>query len=190
MEGKLVTFEGIDNSGKTTIAQKLISELLGRGIHASFAGERSTQVGPLLRRLGEFSPFEKTLLFAADRALLLERAKPLLERGTHVIFDRYYHSAIAYRTAEDFDPEYVRLVNKKFRVPDLAILLDIEVDLSIKRHPPEKPQTPYDSRLLERVRKAYLAMVETDGLRRVDASGSLNSVFDNVFTLVLDTLNK
>ena len=190
MSGKLIAFEGIDNAGKTAVAGRVISELKSRKIDAVFAKERSTEIGPLLEDLRRFSPLVKTFLFAADRALLLDKYEKLLDDGTHVIFDRYFHSAIAYRVAEGMDEKYVRFVNKVFRRPDLAILFDIGVDLSVERQPTSKSQTPYAVDVLEKVREVYLSMIETDGLRRVDARQPVDAVFKNVLALVLQELNK
>jgi dTMP kinase len=188
MAGKLITFEGIDNSGKTTVAHELISVLRARSLEVAFAGERSTQVGPLLKNLSQFSPHVKTLLFAADRALLMENAKESLESGAHVVFDRYYHSAIAYRSAEGFDVDYVRSVNRVFRPPDIPILLDIDADVSKQREPPTKPPTPYDRETLARARETYLKLVETDGLLLIDAHRPLDAVVESVVELVVRKL--
>jgi len=138
----------------------------------------------------QFSPLVKTLLFAADRALLLEKYQKSLDGGAHVIFDRYYHSAIAYRVAEGFDEAYVRQVNKFFKPPDLVILLDVDVDVSLKRHPKLKSETPYLPEVLEKVRRVYLSMIKSDGLRCIDGRQPVEAVVDQVLALVLQELNK
>jgi dTMP kinase len=189
--GKLIALEGLDNSGKTSVAHRLKSELERRSFSVSLAREFSTPVGPLLHDLlPQLSPTSKIFLFAAERALLLENAIPILERGTHVVFDRYFYSAIAYRTAEGLDPNYVRIVNSVFRTPDLAILLDIDVDMSMARETPSKAPTPYNCDELERVRSAYLQLAEIDGLVVVDARRPLQTVVDEVVEIVLRQLAK
>jgi len=189
MDGKLISFEGLDNSGKTTVAKALVSRMRSRSLPVELARERSTPLAPLLLRLTEFSPLAKVFLFAADRAILLDQVSPALEAGTHVIFDRYYHSAIAYRTAEGgVDPGYVRSVNDVFRRPDISILLDIDVETAMRRETQAKGPTPYSRDLLERVRSVYLKLAETDGLLLVDATRPLEVVIEDVMNQVLSRL--
>lgn len=65
MAGKLISFEGLDNSGKTTVAKELVSRMRSRTLPVELARERSTPLAPLLSRLKEFSSLAKVFLFAA-----------------------------------------------------------------------------------------------------------------------------
>lgn len=103
-----------------------------------------------------------------------------------MVFDRYYHSAIAYRTAEGgVDSGYVRTVNNVFRPPDIPILLDIDVETAMRRETHAKAPIPYSRDLLERVRSVYLKLVETDGLLLVNANKPVEAVIEEVTNLVL-----
>lgn len=110
--------------------------------------------------------------------------------GLPLVFDRYIHSAIAYRAAEDFDSQYVRQVNAAFPRPDIGILLDISVAASLARTDPTKPPTPYATAFLERVRSEYLRLAETGELILIDAERPIADVKADVVRLVLDHVRK
>ena len=73
------------------------------------------------------------LLFAADRVDHLQReVEPLLAAGADVVSDRYLMSSLAYQ-AEEADREWVALLARGVRPPDLTILLDIPVAVAARR---------------------------------------------------------
>ena len=106
MAGRLVTIEGLDGAGKTTLAAGLVSALAARGVEAVLLREpggvelservRALVKDPALRVGG---PAE-ALLYAAARAQLVEeRVRPLLGEGSWVLLDRFVDSSLAYQGA-------------------------------------------------------------------------------------------
>ena len=98
----LVILEGLDNTGKTTIAKMLMQYYKIQGKNATLAKELSTPIGEQIKQLskeGKLTPELKTYLFAADRRLLLDGLGQV-NKDDIVIFDRYVPSAIAYRMAD------------------------------------------------------------------------------------------
>jgi dTMP kinase len=104
--GRLITIEGIDGAGKTTLAEALERELSARGHDVRLlrepggvlAAERVREVvkDPALR----IGARAEALLYAAARAQLVEEAvAPLLARGTWVLLDRFVDSSLAYQGA-------------------------------------------------------------------------------------------
>jgi dTMP kinase len=104
--GRLITIEGIDGAGKTTLAAGLHGALRGRGIDVELlrepggvaAAERIRELvkDPML----EISPRTEALLYAASRAqLVAERVAPALDAGRWVLLDRYVDSSLAYQGA-------------------------------------------------------------------------------------------
>jgi dTMP kinase len=104
--GRLITIEGIDGAGKTTLAAGLLTALRGRGIDVELlrepggvaAAERIRELvkDPAL----EISPRAEALLYAASRAqLVAERVAPALDAGHWVLLDRYVDSSLAYQGA-------------------------------------------------------------------------------------------
>lgn len=98
-----VTFEGLDRSGKTTQVELLRSALERDGGEVVATREPGgTPLGEEIRRLllhaAEMSAWAEAALFAAARAELVAGViRPALERGAHVISDRYVDSSLAYQ---------------------------------------------------------------------------------------------
>lgn len=176
--GILIAIEGIDNSGKTALLKDLVACLKKSGLNAVAAQELCTPVGPIISAFFEgrkpFSPLLKTLFFAVDRAILVEDLiAPALSKGSIVIADRYYYSALAYRRAEDFDLDYVRSVNNIFPKPDLTLLIDVDPAESERRGFLHNKKTPYSIDCLSKVRKAYLDMASKEGFIVIDGMCNL-----------------
>ena len=105
MRGRLITIEGLDGAGKTTLATALHAEL-ARGRPVQLLREpggvalseriRTLVQDPALR----CDPRAEALLYAAARAqLVAERVAPLLDGGTWVVLDRFVDSSLAYQGA-------------------------------------------------------------------------------------------
>ena len=136
-QGKLIVIEGIDGSGTTTQAKRLVDTLEKQDISSSFTCQPSDgPIGKLLRDiLHKQCPVTDesaiALLFAADRMDHVRREIiPALERGTIVISDRWYYSSLAYQNSEDH--RWIRTINEHCRKPDLIIFL--EVDPQVAQH--------------------------------------------------------
>jgi dTMP kinase len=118
MSGRLITIEGLDGAGKSTLAQALHAELERRrptvllrepGGVALSERVRDVVKDPMLR----CDPRAEALLYAAARAQLVdERVRPLLEEGTWVLLDRFVDSSLAYQgVARGLGVEDVAAIN-------------------------------------------------------------------------------
>ena len=178
----LVILEGLDNTGKTTIAKMLMQYYKIQGKNAILAKELSTPVGEQIKQLskaGKLTPELKSYLFPADRRLLLDGLGEIKEEDI-VIFDRYVPSAIAYRMADGMEKEWVQGINKKFPKHDLGFYIDITPDESIKRNTDQKFNIRYSHEHLERVRKAYKSILDEYSLEEIDGSQSINDIFKHI----------
>ena len=105
MRGRLITIEGLDGAGKTTLADALVDALRARGRRracccASPAGSTlSERIRALVKDPGlAVDPRAEALLYAAARAqLVAERVEPALAAGTWVLLDRFVDSSLAYQ---------------------------------------------------------------------------------------------
>ena len=104
MRGRLITIEGLDGAGKTTVAAALRDEIRSRGLAVELLREPggvdlAERIRALLADPGiEVGHRTEALLFAAARAELTARAlKPLLTGGTWVLLDRFTDSSLAYQ---------------------------------------------------------------------------------------------
>ena len=103
-QGRLITIEGLDGAGKTTLAQSLLDALRARGVDAELLREpggvaAAERIRDLVKdpRL-HVVPRAEALLYAAARAQLVEEAlAPALERGRWILLDRFVDSSLAYQ---------------------------------------------------------------------------------------------
>ena len=132
--GRLIVFEGGEGSGKSTQLRLLADALATAGIaHRCLREPGGTALGAEVRRLllereWEMDARAEALLFMASRAQLVARElRPALERGEHVLLDRFFLSTYAYQIGGRGLPEAeVRAANGLATaglVPDLTLLL-------------------------------------------------------------------
>jgi dTMP kinase len=115
----LVTVEGIDGAGKTTLAAALAAALRERGVDVELLREPGgVELSERVRALVKdpalaVDPRAEALLYAAARAqLVAERVRPLLEAGRWVLLDRFVDSSLAYQGAgRGLGVEAVRAIN-------------------------------------------------------------------------------
>jgi dTMP kinase len=142
--GRLIVFEGAEGAGKTTQLRLLAERLTANGVKCIAVREPGgTPVGDVIRDLlldpeANIAPEAEALLFMASRAELVAREiRPNLERGVTVIVDRFFLSTYAYQIfGRGLAEESVRAANALATsgvVPDITILLEVPVDLGMKR---------------------------------------------------------
>lgn len=207
-KGLLISFEGLDGSGKTTQMALLADWLEERGV--PFIRTREPGGSPLgveIRQLlfgsSDISivPLAEAFLFQADRAQHFETVVlPALEQGTLVITDRCYDSSIAYQgAARGVGTELVErlsLLATKGRSPDLTILLDLDpaevsarTNLEADRSGLRVEQSRFDKASLQfhqDLRQAFLHLAQTHPLRIkvIDARQSPAQVHHQIITLL------
>jgi dTMP kinase len=200
MRGLLVTFEGVEGSGKTTVAKAIAENLRQKGLTVTVTAEPGTtsvgrQIRQLLATVDERTAWTETFLFLADRAEHVAKViKPALERGEIVLCDRFTDSTIAYQGFGLGLPlEWLMQLNSiatNGLVPDLTLLLDIDPEMGLKR---SQRETVFERRSLDfhqRVRWGYLwlAKQEPHRVKVIDASQPLESVLTQALRLVEEAL--
>lgn len=137
-KGSLIALEGIDGSGTTTQAERLVAHLEAQGRPAMRTAEPSSgPVGRLIRAaLSDRSLVGDEalgVLFAADRLDHLEReVLPALTRGLVVVTDRYLLSSLAYQGSY-LPVDFVLALNARARRPDASILLAVSPETAAGR---------------------------------------------------------
>jgi len=200
MRGLFVTFEGVEGSGKTTVAKAIAENLRQKGLTVTVTAEPGTtsvgrQIRQLLATVDERTAWTETFLFLADRAEHVAKViKPALERGEIVLCDRFTDSTIAYQGFGLGLPlEWLTQLNSiatNGLVPDLTLLLDIDPEMGLKR---SQRETVFERRSLDfhqRVRWGYLwlAKQEPHRVKVIDASQPLESVLTQALRLVEEAL--
>ena len=140
-----IVFEGIDGSGKSSLLKLFITELQNYGIHFAQTKEPGgTEIGRQIRSLlleksnKKLNPLSETLLYYADRQQhIQELIAPLLKNKVWVISDRYWASTSSYQCgARAVNEKLVEILKQEIcqdYQPDLWVLLDIPVEISLKR---------------------------------------------------------
>jgi len=194
--GTFICIEGIDASGKTTQARRLVRNLRRKGIDAVYTTEPSSgKVGRLIKRhvldrKRRVPIAVEALLFAADRVDHVEtEIKPALKSGKVVVCDRYVYSTLAYQGAADLHLKWIELINRFALVPDLALFLDVPPDIVVKRLKRKRSvmETPLNQ---QRVREVYMRMVRDGRLILVDGNKSVSAVSSDILRIVLDFLER
>jgi dTMP kinase len=190
----LITFEGIDRSGKTTQARLLADALGDEALLVREPG--GTAAAERIRELvkdpsAELSPIAETLLFGAARAELVATViRPALAEGKLVICDRYIDSTVAYQGgARGLGIEKVEELNAWITdglSADLTFLLDLAPAAASAR-PAQTDRFEEEGETLQRaVAAAYeeLAKRHADRYVRIDASRSTDDVHRDVLAHV------
>jgi dTMP kinase len=142
--GRLITVEGVDGAGKTTVAAALADALRGDGREVALLREPGgVELSERIRALVKDPALQvgaraEALLYAAARAQLCEeRLEPLLAAGRWVLLDRFVDSSLAYQGAgRGLGVEEVRRLNlfgTGGRMPDRTLLLRIEPEAALAR---------------------------------------------------------
>ena len=174
-----LVFEGIDGSGKSTLLNLLCNKLEERKIPFVQTKEPGgTKVGKEIRKLlleksnTHLAPIAETLLYYADRRQHIEEfIQAYLQKNMTVVSDRYWASTSAYQCGgRNIDESFVEsLRNQVCRncEPDLWILLDLPIEITLKRLLVSKKEDRdrmemENSSFHQRVRDYYLKLAERD----------------------------
>jgi dTMP kinase len=194
--GLLVVLEGIDGSGKTTQARRLLRRLRRRGRKAAFfreptRGKWGREIRRQAVRADSLTPDEELELFVKDRREnVAKNLRPALAAGKVVVLDRYYFSTIAYQGAKGLDTGRIRRLNESFAVPpDLVIVLDVDAGAGLARIRGRKTRDELFERedYLVRVRDIFRSfrgprIVHLDG--RLDPRAVARAIWQNVEPLL------
>ncbi len=186
--GLFIVLEGIDGTGKSTQAVRL-GEWFSRAGHEVLLSREPTD-GPWGRKLresaatGRLSPDEELECFLEDRRQhVRELIEPALREGKVVILDRYYFSTMAYQGARGFDPAEIRRRNEAFApVPDLLLILDLDVDTALARIG-ARGDTANDFEKrdnLERCRAIFLSLADEPFARVIPSGESADEVAERL----------
>lgn len=187
---KFIVIEGVDGAGCTTQTRLLTEYLKSQG-HRAIATKEPTEerVGRLIREYLKTKvahPAVDALLFAADRVEHLATViQPALERGEHVVCDRYLESTLAYQVAEGLPVEWLSEINSYALKPDAVIILDINPETSLKRKD-ENARERYETvDFLVRVRENFKKRAVEAGYDVVDAEKPIMQVHEELSRIVL-----
>ena len=203
MQGKFITLEGIEGSGKSTNLE-IVKNILDKN-EIDYVLTREPGGGPLgphLRKLlldkeQSISPSVEMLLMMADRKDHIDNLiNPNLEKGVWVISDRYLDSTIAYQGGgRRLDINVITSLSEalKLPTPDLTILFDLPVDIALQRAEERSELDRFEREPQDfhsRIRDSYLRLASSNHrIKTVDSSKDVESVSLQVEKHLTDFLN-
>ena len=143
---KLIVFEGIDGSGKTSLSKLFLEYLTKKNIPAAWLREPTdSALGDKIRRVAQendrISPQQELDYFILDRRWDVENnILPALQAGKTVVLDRYFYSNACYQGARGLDMNAIIDLNLAFAPqPDLTFIIDVDVDRALARIRASRP---------------------------------------------------
>ena len=195
-KGIFICIEGLDGSGKTTHAYRLVRNLQKKGFDAVYTTEPSRgELGKFIRTSilqgkKRVPRVVEALLFAVDRVEHLEKmVKPALKEGKIVISDRYVYSSLAYQGAAGLDLEWIEEINRMALPPDLALYIDVPPEVVVKRIR-RKKSVMERLETQRKVKDVYMKYVKNGKLVPVDGDKRKGEVTQNILMVILDFLQK
>lgn len=199
-KGIFITFEGIDASGKTTQVKKTVQYLQKNGFDVLFLREPggepvSEQIRKiLLKSKSDITPITELMLYLASRSQIVEKKIiPALKEKRVVICDRFSDSTLAYQGyGRGLNKNWIKNLNQKSTQgikPDLTLLIDVSLEVYIKRSKLKKNKDRLEKENLtfyRKIRRGYLEIASEDKKRVkiIDGSGSIKQTWDKVKTVI------
>ena len=184
----LITFEGGDQSGKTTQAF-LLAKKIKNSIYIREPG--FTTLGENVRDIiknNDNIPITDTMLFLAARAQLIhEVIKPKLNDNHIIICDRFIDSTIAYQGyGHNINIKYLKKTNKLVTdniIPDITFFIDVPPEIALTR---DKPRDKIEDMPIEYHKKVYhgyheIAKKEPSRWKIIDGNRNINEVAKDVW---------
>ncbi|SDB35928.1 dTMP kinase [Streptococcus henryi] len=207
-KGLIISFEGPDGAGKTTVLEHLLPllrEKTDRNIITTREPggvEIAEKIRDVILDVNHTSMDDKTellLYMAARRQHYVERVLPALSEGKVVLIDRFIDSSVAYQGAgRGLDTEVISWLNDfatDSRKPDLTLYFDVDSETGLARiaKNAEREINRLDLEKLDmhqRVRQGYLELAEqeTDRIVTIDASQNLDAVVASAAVEILKSL--
>ena len=210
---KLITFEGIEGSGKSTQIKLVAEYFVEKNVPIIVTQEPSgtdigRKIGSILFNSEHYYMCAETemFLFCAARAQhVREKIMPALEQNKVVLCDRFSDATYAYQGAgRGLDHEFIKLINDYSALnlkPGLTLLFDLPVEIGLQR------ATDRNNRLKEpssidrferenidfhrRIREGYLNILRNDPqrFRLIDANQDVNAIQEEVRRHISDFIN-
>ncbi len=194
MRGRLIAFEGLDQSGKQTQAERLSAFLRSRGRAVTLTSfpEYDTAIGSEIGRAlaGErdYSPDVMQLLYVANRYERKADLATWLAAGTIVVSDRYAASSVAYGEAFGLDARWLTDMQRYLPAADLTILLDIAPETAVTRKSTDRDRYERDLALQARVRESYHRQAASEGWLVLDGQRDRAVIAADVVTAISSRL--
>jgi dTMP kinase len=192
--GHLIAFEGLDQSGKQTQAERLLAAFRAAGHAAEFLTfpAYETAIGREIDRAlhgqREYQPDTLQLLYIANRFEFKPKIESRLASGAMVVCDRYLASSIAYGEAQGVDGGWLSDIQRHLPQPSLTLFMDMTPEVSLTRKRVDRDKFERDMPLLGRVRQSYQRQSQAGNWATVNAERDKDAVAADVISAVRSRL--
>src|SRR6476661_8076718 len=194
MSGSLIAFEGLDQSGKQTQAERLRDYLKAQGRKARLVSfpDYGTSIGEEIARAlsneRDYGPDVMQLLYVANRYEKKSDLQRWLDGGLILVSDRYTASSVAYGEALGLDPAWLTDMQKFLPPAALTILLDIAPETAVTRKSVDRDRYERDLAMQGRVRESYRRQAREQGWIVLDGERDKALIAADVFNAVATRL--
>ena len=192
--GKIIVVEGTDKAGKGTQSRLLINALKISGIRCAKMDfpDYTTPIGQEIRAFLDgrrnYTMEVKHMLLSANRWEKKSEIEGMIKKDTIIIMNRYYQSNIVYGVSHDLCLEWLLNLDKGLPKEDLAIVLEVNPNVSYQRAPRDRDTFEMDQKLLTKVHKNYRILAKQFNWKIVDGDRASEQVHNEIMNIVKNIL--
>jgi dTMP kinase len=192
--GKIIVVEGTDKAGKGTQSRLLINALKISGIRCAKMDfpDYTTPIGQEIRAFLDgrrnYTMEVKHMLLSANRWEKKNEIERMIKKDTLIIMNRYYQSNIVYGVSHDLGLKWLLNLDKGLPKEDLAIVLEVNPNISYQRAPGDRDTFEMDQKLLMKVHKNYRILAKQFNWKIIDGDRDTEQVHNEIMNIVKNIL--
>lgn len=192
--GKIIVVEGTDKAGKGTQSRLLINALKISGIRCAKMDfpDYTTPIGQEIRAFLDgrrnYTMEVKHMLLSANRWEKKNEIERMIKKDTIIIMNRYYQSNIVYGVSHDLGLKWLLNLDKGLPKEDLAIVLEVNPNISYQRAPRDRDTFEMDQKLLMKVHKNYRILAKQFNWKIIDGDRDSEQVHNEIMNIVKNIL--
>lgn len=192
--GKIIVVEGTDKAGKGTQSRLLLDALKISGIRCAkmdfpdYTTAIGQEIGAFLDGRRNYTMEVKHMLLSANRWEKKNEIERMIKKDTIIIMNRYYQSNIVYGVSHDLGLEWLLNLDKGLPKEDLAIVLEVNPNISYQRAPRDRDTFEMDQKLLMKVHKNYRILAKQFNWKIIDGDRDSEQVHNEIMNIVKNIL--
>lgn len=191
---KIIVVEGTDKAGKGTQSRLLINALKISGIRCAKMDfpDYTTPIGQEIRAFLDgrrnYTMEVKHMLLSANRWEKKNEIERMIKKDTIIIMNRYYQSNIVYGVSHNLGLKWLLNLDKGLPKEDLAIVLEVNPNISYQRVPVDRDTFEMDQKLLMKVHKNYRILAKQFNWKIIDGDRDSEQVHNEIMNIVKNIL--
>jgi dTMP kinase len=192
--GKIIVVEGTDKAGKGTQSRLLLNALKISGIRCAkmdfpdYTTAIGQEIGAFLDGRRNYTMEVKHMLLSANRWEKKNEIERMIKKDTIIIMNRYYQSNIVYGVSHNLGLKWLLNLDKGLPKEDLAIVLEVNPNISYQRAPRDRDTFEMDQKLLMKVHKNYRILAKQFNWKIINGDRDSEQVHNEIMNIVKNTL--